>query len=45
MDDKGYYFYDRNQSISISEHDLVGKEMDEIEGFFFHISGRSITPY
>ncbi|HCN49740.1 MAG TPA: hypothetical protein DIT10_11720 [Chryseobacterium sp.] len=34
MDDKGYYFYDRNQSISISEHDLVGKEMDEIEGFF-----------
>ncbi|MGN7863579.1 hypothetical protein [Chryseobacterium sp.] len=34
MDDKGYYFYDRNQSVSISEHDLVGKEIDEIEGFF-----------
>ena len=34
MDGKGYYFYDGNQGISISEYDLVGKEIDEIERFF-----------
>lgn len=34
MDGKEYYFYDSNQCVSISEHDLVGKGIDEIETFF-----------
>ncbi|AYZ13886.1 hypothetical protein EGY05_18955 [Chryseobacterium arthrosphaerae] len=31
---KKYYFYDRHQNIIIAEDDLVGKKMDDLEGFF-----------
>lgn len=34
MNNKKYYFYDAYQNIKISEDELIGKTMDELDSFF-----------
>ncbi|RLJ30676.1 hypothetical protein CLU97_0048 [Chryseobacterium sp. 7] len=34
MNNKKYYFYDACQSVQISEDELIGKTMDELNSFF-----------
>lgn len=41
---KKYYFYDRNQNIILSEDQLVGKKMDDLDGFFTDFKVRKIHP-